>query len=201
MYQRSGFLRTVALSLAILVVVCAATTLRAQHVEGCGACHVPHWAIDTSADPDAYGIPLLNPAAVSTPLPTYDLYSSTSFDLLATDIGQPDGASKLCLGCHDGANPAVGESTAIFLAADLAKSHPVSFTYSSALAGKIADGSLRDPNVALSGLTAAGTIAEDMLSGGKIQCHTCHDIHMQGFGDASLRFSSVATLCKTCHDK
>lgn len=145
-------MRKVLIGLAVLSVMVGTGTVYAAHsAYGCSNCHVPHWAIDPSVDAAAYGVPLFSPAQVSDGLPTYDLYSSTSFDLLGTDIGQPDGPSKLCLGCHDGTYDHVDSPRATFLAADLKRSHPISFTYDSALAAKVLDGSLLDPSVALSG--------------------------------------------------
>ncbi|HDZ20985.1 hypothetical protein LCGC14_0254110 [marine sediment metagenome] len=195
-------MRKLIVGLAIVAVVCVATNLEAAHSSyGCSNCHVPHWAVDPAVDPDAYGVPLFSPAQISDGLPTYDLYTSQSFDALATDIGQPDGPSKLCLGCHDGTYSHVDDPRATFLAGDLKRSHPISFTYDSALSAKVLNGSLLDPNVALSGLTPAGTIAQDMLTADKLQCSSCHDVHKQGIGDYLLRFPSIVTLCKTCHDK
>ncbi len=57
----------------------------------CVFCHTPHGASDL---PKA---PLWN-RSLSTS--SYIPYSSSSLD--ATDLGQPEGKSKLCLSCHDG---------------------------------------------------------------------------------------------------
>ena len=184
------------------------TGLYAAHSDhGCHSCHVPHKALDP-ADPDgSWGVPLWSPAQTSDGLPVFDLYSSPSFDALGTDIGQPDGASKLCLGCHDGSYIVFGfipDTTAVFEVGDLAKSHPVSFTYDPALA--TAAGELYNPEVRLSGL--GGTIQEDLLDEmDKMQCSACHDVHVQGIGDYILRYDigeendEDHLLCRVCHEK
>jgi hypothetical protein len=46
------------------------------------------------------GVPLWNGLETKT---TFTMYSSATFQ--GTIDGQPSGTSKLCLGCHDGANP------------------------------------------------------------------------------------------------
>ena len=61
---------------------------------GCNGCHTPHNA-DTLP-----GVPLWNGSDTTT---TFVMYSSHSFQGVID--GQPSGDSKLCLSCHDGANP------------------------------------------------------------------------------------------------
>ena len=194
-------MRKFIISLAVVSVVCwSASSLYAAHsTYGCSNCHVPHWAGDPN-DPDAYGVPLWSTAQLKDGIPTYELYSTPSFDALNTDIGQPDGPSKLCLGCHDGSYDHVDDPRAIFGADSLKRSHPISFTYDSALAAKVVDGSLMNPSTALSGL--GGTIVQDLLDAkSKLQCTSCHDVHKTGIGDYLLKYDSLTTLCKTCHDK
>jgi hypothetical protein len=186
---------------------CGVSWGTASHSDmGCSLCHVPHHAGDPN-DPKAFGVPLWNSQYSAAGLPTFVLYSSKSFDTLGTDIGQPDGASRMCLGCHDGSYQATGGSGSprVFLAGDLARSHPVSFTYNSSLASKVPGGTLRDPSVATSGF--GGTIARDLLdSQGKLQCDSCHDIHTTGLTANMLRWdvtvsSEVVRMCRTCHNR
>lgn len=130
----------------------------------------------------------------SKQLAVFTLYSSPTFDALGVQITQPDGASKLCLGCHDGSYAGVspdhvfGEGKAM----TLSESHPISFRYdtSLALSSKLrVPGSLRDPATVASGLTPAGTIATNLLdANGKMQCSSCHDIHHSGLGTHHLRY-------------
>ena len=198
-------------SILTVVSVAAATCWLAGQAYGthpsgsCFMCHVPHHAGDPN-DPAGYGVPLWTGDQTGDGLPTFVLYSSKTFDKLGTDISQPDGASKLCLGCHDGSYSGIGrDSTKVFLPADLARSHPISFTYDSALAMKVADSSLRDPATAQSGF--GGTIAQDLLDvRGKMQCTSCHDVHVSGRTPYVLRWDIAAsggerTMCCTCHKK
>ncbi len=134
-------------------------------------------------------------------LPAFRVYSSPTFDRLGTDIGQPDGASKLCLGCHDGSYPGLRDEKMIFGVDDLARSHPISFTYSSSLAARVRDGSLHDPRAASSGM--GGTIADDMLDeNGKMQCTSCHEMHGKHARNKKLlkMDNTRSRLCLTCHN-
>ncbi len=192
-------MRKLIVTLAVVAVACWASDAFAAHsTYGCGNCHVPHWAGDPS-DPDAYGVPLWSNAQTADGIPTYELYSSKTFDALGTDIGQPDGPSKMCLGCHDGTYDHVDDPRATFTGDALKRSHPISFTYDTALATLVGPG-LYDPATALSGL--GGTIQQDLLDEkDKLQCSSCHDVHNTGIGDYLLKYSSITTLCKTCHNK
>ncbi|MHC4322898.1 MAG: hypothetical protein ACYSUX_01350 [Planctomycetota bacterium] len=61
---------------------------------GCYGCHTPHNAVPLP------GVPLWNGSETTT---TFVMYSSDTFQGIID--GQPSGNSKLCLSCHDGANP------------------------------------------------------------------------------------------------
>ncbi len=96
---------------------------------------------------------------------------------------------------------------------DLTGHHPISFVYDSALAA--ADGELFDPAVVASGL--GGTIDDDLLFEGRLECSSCHDVHVarntagcsgchfvhgQTTKTLSLRKDNTASaFCLTCHDK
>lgn len=138
-------------------------------------------------------------------VPTFKLYSSPSFDALGTDIGQPDGASKVCLGCHDGSYPGVRNKGATFMFNDLSRTHPISFTYNSALVSRVRRGTLNDPRSTSSGL--GGTIASDLLDErGKMQCTSCHDVHAKSPGKKMLRYDynpntrQGSEMCNVCHN-
>ncbi len=173
---------------------------------GCDLCHTPHHAETLP------GVPLWNGTATTT---TFTMYSSDTFQ--GTIDGQPSGSSRLCLGCHDGANPNflwMSDETT-FGASELATSHPISFVYDSALA--TLDGGLKDP---AEPSTLGGTILLDLLDGeSKLQCTSCHDIHSSGIGKSMLKgynygFEEVqasdgsiinvhhgSELCRMCHMK
>ncbi len=124
-------------------------------------------------------------------------------------IGDPNGKSQECLSCHEG-NLAVDDfhgtlsdgqqnflTAATTFGTDLTQHHPVSFDYSDLLV--LAHGALNDPNTAPSGLPAAGTIAEDLLENGEVQCTSCHNQH--GSGRDLLHKTPRGGLCFTCHDE
>lgn len=169
----------------------------------CVFCHTPH-----NANPAA---PLWNH---ELSMQTYTPYSSNTLAVAAP--GQPTGASKLCLTCHDGTvalggvrNLPFGHQTAgtitglealltgsVNLGSDLRNDHPVSFTYDAALAGI-------NPELVLPA-TLTGKIKPDGT--GQLQCTSCHDPHSEtnpkflhvGYTDGS---GYGSPLCRTCHTK
>jgi hypothetical protein len=134
-------------------------------------------------------------------------------------ITQPDGASKLCLSCHDGitainqfggtngspSSTMQGTSSSPSLmyagfsfSTNLTGDHPISFVYNTALAQ--ADGALKDPATATTSL--GGTIATDMLDiNGKVQCSSCHEVHDQTIFRFGKISNAGSALCLTCHNK
>jgi hypothetical protein len=193
---------------AALLMLGGSAVYGAHSDRGCNNCHVPH-----KASVDDVGVPLWSTAQTADGLPTFTLYTSHTFANLGVTITQPDGASKLCLGCHDGSysyflpgGHGGPSSPVIFQPGDLAKSHPISFIYDTSLANKVPNGGLRDPATALSNL--GGTIAADLLdANSKMQCTSCHDIHVTGKGTNMLRYDwdPVAKndhiMCRVCHNK
>ena len=176
----------------------------------CLMCHAPH-----SADPAG---PLWNHKLSGA---TYTPYSSTTLNAAP---GQPTGASKLCLACHDG-TIAVGAllnmpgaiqgysfgapyydgtipglesmiTGAANLGVDLRDDHPVSFVFDATLAGYSLE--FNDP---------AGLTNKVRLDGNdEMQCTSCHDPHTDEF-PKFLRMAFRDTggygspLCFECHDK
>jgi len=184
-----------------------------SNFETCRPCHTPHNADTTVTD-----APLWNHEVTSA---AYQPYSSPTLD---ASVGQASGVTKLCLSCHDGtvAVDSFGGATGTYvlgpgnfgdLGTDLSKHHPVSFVYDTALA--VADGELRDPTSAPSGL--GGTVASDLLIGGRLECSSCHDVHLERNTQGclgchfvggrttwslSLRIDNTdSALCLTCHKK
>jgi predicted CXXCH cytochrome family protein len=158
---------------------------------GCNGCHTPH---NAEALP---GVPLWNGSETTS---TFTMYSSDTFQGIID--GQPSGDSKLCLSCHDGANPDFLwiNPEHVFGGDNLANSHPISFVYDSALAAL--DGALKDPSEAS---TLGGTVLEDLLDpDSKVQCSSCHDVHTSGVGQSLLRGYDYGSqhgpeLCRMCH--
>jgi predicted CXXCH cytochrome family protein len=163
----------------------------------CDDCHTPHKPGSVAFQRGAWSTKHTDDG-----LATFKLYSSPSFNALNTDIGQPDGASRLCLGCHDGSYPGASGGD-MFALGDLSRNHPISFTYDSALASRVPNGTLNDPSTTSSSL--GGTIAKDLLDNrGKMQCTSCHDAHGKGDSGNMLRIKSGRNpgdqLCRVCHN-
>lgn len=164
-------------------------------VEGeiCVFCHAPHKA--------RRDIPYLWNRADSAA--NYTTYQSST--LFAT-VGQPTGASKLCLSCHDGtialgallSRPAevpFPEGKRFIpggpakLGTDISDDHPISFVYDDALAAG------RGELVLPSALTGA----VKMDASGQLQCTACHDPHDDRFGRFLVDPNQFSSLCLTCH--
>lgn len=158
----------------------------------CVFCHTPHNA--------AAQVPLWNRTDTGQ---AYVPYASTTMEAAP---GQPTGASRLCLGCHDGTvalGSVLSEASAIALSGgvtvmpdgagnlgtNLMNDHPVSFAYTAALAA--ADGHLADPTL----LTAEVQLDE----AGELQCTACHDPHDDTNGKFLVLPATDAALCETCH--
>lgn len=118
----------------------------------------------------------------------YNIYSSPTLNAW---VSQPDGSSKLCLSCHDGAFASDN------IGMDLSDDHPVSFTYNSALAG--VDKGLNDPSVTPSGM--GGTVEKDLLKNGKMQCTSCHNPHQSKYPYHLIMSNEKSDLCFKCHNK
>lgn len=178
--------------------------------EICVVCHTPH---NAQAEPNA---PLWNHTVTTA---VHTMYSSPTFNGLATRAAGPTGASKLCLSCHDGTVgidafggrpgiPVALQNPNANFGTDLTNDHPISFTYDDALA--LADGALALPSAATvinvgEGADAdSGTLAEMLVPTGELQCNSCHDVHNKRTvtGTKLLRISNASSgLCLTCHTK
>ena len=144
----------------------------------CVFCHTPHRSVRAHAY-------LWNRSDQTT---SYIPYQSST--LYAT-VGQPTGASKMCLSCHDGTialGSVISEPQEIpfrggirfipasrptRLGTDLSDDHPVSFVYDSSLAlqnGELIDPALLPPEVRPDGNQ-------------QLQCTACHDPHSDTYGN------------------
>jgi hypothetical protein len=174
-------MRKVTIILALVAVTCIASDAFGRGSTKCRGCHTPHRAGPEITDPkyaDAYGVPLWDNRNLGDGLINYDPYvGSQKFQDMGIVFHQPDGPSRLCLGCHDGSSY---YKTAGFNAASgTARSHPISFVYDDILAGK--SDTLKPPSTTPSGLPGGRSIAEDLLdSKGKMQCTSCHNVHNTG---------------------
>jgi predicted CXXCH cytochrome family protein len=160
--------------------------------EICVFCHTPH-----NANP---AIPLWN-QTMSTA--TYQPYTSTT---LAATVGQPTGASKLCLSCHDG-TIALGNTInngafamqgvnaqgqmqgASVLGLDLRDDHPTSFA----------------PVTGSRIVNPPPTSAVKLDGAGQVQCTSCHDPHRMDIDTVTQKFlvgnNSSSALCVVCHNQ
>jgi predicted CXXCH cytochrome family protein len=161
--------------------------------EICIFCHTPHSSLPSS--------PLWNK---EDPGYSYILYHSSTIEAVP---GQPDGASILCLSCHDGTT-ALGsvlsrtgdinfsDGITIFppgtsnISTDLGDDHPISFDYTTGLAA--ADGQLKDPSA---------IVLPVALHNGRMQCTSCHDPHRNLTSDFLLLTNQYSELCFSCHNR
>jgi predicted CXXCH cytochrome family protein len=137
----------------------------------------------------------------------YVVYSSATLDALGLTIPQPNGASRLCLSCHDGtiALGSVNSRTSAIsmqngvttmptgpgnLGTDLSGDHPISFVYDAALAAK--DPQIKDPG------TLTGKVKLD--HDGRLQCTACHNPHDNQFGNFLVMDNTGSALCLACHN-
>jgi predicted CXXCH cytochrome family protein len=160
----------------------------------CEFCHTPHNAGQAQ--------PLWNK---DIPEILYTTYQSSS---LKAAVGQPNGASKLCLSCHDGtialglnrsqSQPVPFAGGVVTMPAgrsnlgiDLSDDHPVSFVYDSALASR--NGQLENPS------NLVRPVKLDRFS--RLQCTSCHNPHDDQYGKFLVKDNISSALCITCHKK
>lgn len=165
-----------------------------QEKEICIFCHAPH-----NASSEA---PLWNHFDSGQ---TYIPYTSST---TKASIGQPTGASKLCLSCHDG-TVALGmvysrESEIPFIAGlgvlpegdsnleiALTDDHPISFPYDAALVASNPE--LNNP--------ALLNNEVKLDRNDQLQCTSCHDPHNDENGKFLVMNNARSALCLQCHNK
>jgi predicted CXXCH cytochrome family protein len=160
--------------------------------EMCIFCHTPHTPAKQAG--------LWNRYESGT---TFIPYKSST---AKANVGQPTGASRLCLSCHDGTvalgkirsrsgeiamrnGPMARVTGRANLGTDLSDDHPISFRYDAALAA--ADGQLNRPPV-------SGRVHLD--GNGELQCTTCHDPHKDQNEKFLVMNNTASALCVTCHN-
>jgi len=164
----------------------------ATEQEVCIFCHTPH-----NASPIQ---PLWNR---NLPVSAYTIYSSNALDARP---GQPTGASKMCLSCHDGTialgsvvsrdeiiQMALGITTlppgSSNLGTDLSDDHPISFRFDSSLVAK-------DPH-----LVPPSQLPDSVRldANQELQCTSCHEPHNNVYGSFMVMPNNDAALCRSCH--
>jgi predicted CXXCH cytochrome family protein len=168
----------------------------ASETQICIFCHTPH-----NSSPAA---PLWNRADPGGN--AYTPYTSSTTKSLP---GQPNGASLLCLSCHDG-TIALGNvlsrtvpitmagtsfmppSSPSYIGTDLSDDHPVSIAYNDALVA--ARGELASP-----ASLVGGRVKLDV--NGYLQCTSCHDPHANPYGKFLVMANQAGALCIACHVK
>lgn len=164
--------------------------------ETCVICHGPH-----NGGAPAEAFLLFNHQQTAA---VYQVYGSAS---LRSAVPQPGGSSRLCLACHDGTvrldayGGRVGtEYCGRIIGTDLRAVHPVSIVYNDALVASV--NHLKSPS-APSGF--GGSIASDLLRGGKMQCASCHEPHNRYPNEGKfLRKrdrNGTQGLCGACHTR
>jgi predicted CXXCH cytochrome family protein len=164
--------------------------------EVCIFCHTPH---NSRQD-----IPFLWNRSDSTV--SYIPYTSST--MYAT-VGQPTGASKLCLSCHDGTvamGAVLSRAKEIdflggirfmpadmpsHIGTDLSDDHPISFRY---------EQSISKGNTELAPPEALGNDLR-LDADGQLQCTSCHDPHDDSLGDFLVVSNQFSLLCRRCHQK
>jgi predicted CXXCH cytochrome family protein len=162
----------------------------------CIFCHIPH----QEGPAIRY---LWNRSDPANPYIPY--FSST----LKADVGQPTGASRMCLSCHDGtialgaiaSSPTeipfrggirfMPEDSPSYLGTDLSDDHPISFLYDEILS--LDNRQLREP----SALPPQVRLDEN----NQLQCTACHDPHDNRYGQFLVMDNTASSLCTACHDR
>ncbi|MDT8441005.1 MAG: hypothetical protein RQ723_05020 [Desulfuromonadales bacterium] len=191
----------------------------------CIFCHTPHSATPESTlwsrpDPNTAVFPLYaQPLVIKGDYPGSPAGSQDRSQYKNDgSVTYPNGASRLCLSCHDGAT-AIGilsDGSSIAMAGgadfvtgtaviDLSTSHPISFVY---------DGAVRDDINAARGagsyrLPDPADAVDTPLDGqSRMQCTTCHDPHddASGFGvppfwrqTSTVFLNPYDDVCNACH--
>jgi len=192
----------------------------------CIYCHAPHNTVKPSGT-NTY-MPLWNHAASLNQPIDFTMYRNTITGDIPDNIAHrsqamelmtvPGSVSLLCLSCHDGSVatneygmnsglsskglkdqfiPAGGRAS-IGFGADLSNHHPIGFDYQSVI-----DGGDDEINATITDVGATGLTIADLLTKGRMECSTCHDVHnTKNTGEKFLWISDAGSaLCLTCHKK
>ena len=133
-------------------------------------------------------------------------FNFNSIASVSTKSLQKSEISKICLSCHDGSATEnshsynlVSEGNESFNYSDPRLNHPVGMDYNSMLAFK--NKKLYNPDTTPSGL--GGTITQDLLYNGKMECTSCHYVHFdtsENQNGTLVMSNAGSNLCLTCHN-
>jgi predicted CXXCH cytochrome family protein len=160
----------------------------------CLPCHTSHNALNDEAGQSQV---LWNHAMTDQ---TFEMYTTSA----GHQGGQPEGTSKLCLSCHDGATAidSFGGNNDFFnnvripvdrpsnLGTDLRDDHPIGVTY---------------PPPDLTGYhdksTFTGVKVVTINGTDRVECTSCHDPHDNSLGMFLRQTLDGSALCLECHDE
>jgi len=160
----------------------------------CLPCHVSHSA---RTDENGQSLVLWNHAITDQ---SFEMYTSMS----GNKGLQPEGPSKLCLSCHDGAtaiddfggndeffnNAKIPADSLSNLGIDLRDDHPIGIEY---------------PPPGLTGYKDKSTFTGAKLitinGVDRVECTSCHDPHNDSLGMFLRQTVAGSKLCLECHDK
>lgn len=162
----------------------------------CLPCHTPH---NAQTDDNVAGLALWNHAITEQ---TFEMYTtSAGHEAIG---GQPEGPSKLCLSCHDGAtavdsfggnedffnNVTIAPDRPSNIGVDLRDDHPIGIQY---------------PPPDLTGYHDKSTftgVKVVMINGvDRVECTSCHDPHDNSNGMFLRQTLDGSLLCLECHDE
>lgn len=182
----------------------------------CVFCHTPHGATPKSSlwNRLAPVGSFLTRSDLDPGISNSSIIGTTLYD--GNPANYPNGASKLCLSCHDGvtaigelANGDIFDMTIATLGSrpseiDLTKSHPISFVYNTTVRdylNTIVPGSYQ--------LTAGAYLETDTAGKTWVQCTICHQPHQDTRdGGTNFPFWRIGTgnpatdydpVCQSCH--
>lgn len=160
----------------------------------CLPCHTPH---NSQNDDNGEGQVLWNHAVTEQ---TFEMYTTGA----GHRGGQPEGPSKLCLSCHDGAtaidafggnegsfsNVMIGADRPSNLGTDLRDDHPIGIEY---------------PPLDISGYNDKSTftgVKVVVINGvDRVECTSCHDPHDNTLGAFLRQTLDGSAICLECHNK
>jgi predicted CXXCH cytochrome family protein len=160
----------------------------------CLPCHTPH---NAQIDAEGTGLALWNHAITEQ---SFEMYTT----LAGHQGGQPEGPSKLCLSCHDGAtaidsfggnedffnNVTIAADRPSNLGIDLRDDHPIGIQY---------------PPPDLTGYhdksTFTGVKVVPINGVDRVECTSCHDPHDNSLGMFLRQTLDGSMLCLECHDE